>query len=162
MTGEDIPTILLIDDDVELADLMREYFVPHGFQMDSAADGRAGLARALAGGYQLIILDGMLPVLDGLEVLRQVRRRSSVPVIMLTARTAATDRVTGLDTGADDYLPKPFNPAELLSRVRAVLRRAGTAGVPANAPIEAGPLRLNPATREAWKNGIPVELTGIE
>src|SRR5690348_5611968 len=103
---------------------MREYFGPRGFRLEAVPNGRDGLARALAGGYDLIILDGMLPILDGLEVLRQLRRRSNVPVIMLTARIAPHERITGLETGADDYLPKPFNPGELLARVRAVLRRA--------------------------------------
>jgi two-component system, OmpR family, response regulator CpxR len=156
------PAILLIDDDVELGSLMSEYFDAVGFRLESVPDGREGLARALSGGYQLVILDGMLPVLDGLEVLRQLRRRSHVPVIMLTARTAAYDRIAGLDMGADDYLPKPFNPGELLARVRALLRRMKAGAAAPNAPLEVGPVRINPMTQQVWKNNEPVELTGVE
>jgi len=157
-----VPAILLIDDDLELGDLMHEYFTREGFQFESVANGRDGLARALTGDHDLVILDGMLPVLDGMEVLSQLRRRSHIPVIMLTARTAAHDRIAGLDTGADDYLPKPFNPGELLARVRAVLRRTQTAAALPKATIEAGPVRINPATREVWKGDEPVQLTGAE
>src|SRR2546426_9729356 len=104
---------------------MADFFSEHGFTLQAAPDGRTGLARALEPGYDLVILDVMLPVLDGFEVLAQIRRRSSVPVIMLTARIEQQDRIAGLDAGADDYLPKPFGPEELLARIRAVLRRAG-------------------------------------
>ena len=115
--------ILLIDDDVELCGLMKEYFGRNGCAVECVHNGRDGLARALEEKHQIVILDGMLPVLDGFEVLRQLRKRSSVPVIMLTARTRERDRITGLDAGADDYLPKPFSPDELLARIRAVRRR---------------------------------------
>src|SRR6516162_5420930 len=115
--------ILVIEDDVDLCSLMRDYLGQQGYTSEAAHDGAKGLACALQGGFDLIILDVMLPVLDGFEVLRQFRKRSSTPVIMLTARTAAADRIAGLDTGADDYLPKPFDPEELLARIRAVLRR---------------------------------------
>ncbi len=120
-------TLLLIDDDRELSALMADFFAQHGFKIVSALDGRDGLALGLQGGHDLIILDVMMPVIDGFEVLRQIRKRSEVPVIMLTARTAQPDRITGLNTGADDYLPKPFAPDELLARIRAVLRRSGKA-----------------------------------
>src|SRR5690348_16633038 len=126
-TSETGPTILLVDDDVELCELMREFFSRHGIRLKVAHDGSGGLARALGGGYDLLLLDVMLPGLDGFVLLRLVRRQSPVPVIMLTARTGQMDRVAGLNAGADDYLPKPFAPEELLARIRAVLRRAGQA-----------------------------------
>jgi two-component system response regulator CpxR len=140
---------------------MADYFVHHGFDVEAAHDGRQGLARALEGSFDLIILDVMLPVLDGFEVLRQVRKRSATPVIMLTARTAPSDRISGLDTGADDYLPKPFDPEELLARIRAVLRRTGRSD-PVAQDVEAGGVRLNPQTREVWYLGEPVEVTSLE
>ncbi|PYQ96892.1 MAG: DNA-binding response regulator, partial [Acidobacteria bacterium] len=118
-------SILLVDDDTMLGALMSEYFGNHGYRIDIAPDGREGLRRALQGRYDLVILDVSLPNLDGLEVLRQIRQRSDVPVIMLTARTSQQERIAGLEAGADDYLPKPFEPLELVARVRAVLRRAG-------------------------------------
>jgi len=104
----------------------------------------------------------MLPVLDGFEVLGQLRKRSTVPVIMLTARTAQSDRVAGLDAGADDYLPKPFGPEELLARIRAVLRRVGDASTASAVLCEAGDVKLNLQTRQAWNGETPIELTSIE
>jgi two-component system response regulator CpxR len=153
--------ILLIEDDVDLCSLMRDYFARYEYRVEAVHDGRSGLARALEGGFDLIILDGMLPALDGFEVLRQLRKRSTTPVIMLTARTSRPDRLTGLNSGADDYLPKPFDPEELLARIRAVLRRSGT---PSEAPqmVEAGEVRLNPQTREAWYALEPLDVTAIE
>jgi two-component system response regulator CpxR len=115
----------------------------------------------LEGQYDLVILDVMLPVLDGFELLKQIRRRSSVPVILLTARTAQTDRIAGLNAGADDYLPKPFGPEELLARMRAVLRRTGQ-GTALSEVAEAGGVRVDSQTREAWIEGETVELTAIE
>jgi len=125
VTAQDIRrlSLLLVDDDVDLCELMKEYFGDKGFAIECVRNGRDGLLRALEGEHALVILDGMLPVLDGFEVLRQMRKRSGVPVIMLTARTNERDRITGLNTGADDYLPKPFAPDELLARIHAVLRR---------------------------------------
>jgi two-component system, OmpR family, response regulator CpxR len=163
MTSEILTkSILLIEDDTELCVLMKDYFDPYGFRIEPAHDGRNGLAQALDNKYDLIILDVMLPVLDGFEVLRQIRKRSAVPVIMLTARTAQSDRVAGLDAGADDYLPKPFGPEELLARIRAVLRRAGDA-VPAQSPmLEAGGVKLNLQTRQVWNKSLSVEVTSIE
>jgi two-component system response regulator CpxR len=154
-------SILLIEDDTDLCSLMRDYFAQHEFRLDAVHDGISGLARALDGGYELIILDVMLPALDGFEVLRQLRKRSATPVIMLTARTARPDRVTGLNAGADDYLPKPFDPEELLARIRAVLRRSNAAGVGPQI-VEAGEIRLNPQTREAWYASEPLDLTMLE
>jgi two-component system response regulator CpxR len=155
------PTLLLVDDDVELCELMREFFSRHGIRLKAAHDGSGGLARALDGGYDLLLLDVMLPGLDGFELLRLVRRQSQVPVIMLTARTAQADRVAGLNAGADDYLPKPFGPEELLARIRAVLRRAGQAPRAAEV-LEAGGVKLFPSAREALCAGAAVALTTVE
>jgi two-component system response regulator CpxR len=141
---------------------MIDYFDQHGFAVEAAHDGRTGLARALEGNYDLIILDVMLPVLDGFEVLRQLRKRSATPVIMLTARISQSDRVDGLNAGADDYLPKPFGPEELLARMRAVLRRTGHADAARPQLVESAGIRLDPATREVWSQGDAVEMTSIE
>src|SRR5215467_14676978 len=143
-------SILLVDDDAELGSLMAEFFAQNGFDLTSESDSRRGLARALNGAFDLVLLDVMMPGLDGFEILHQLRRRSQVPVIMLTARIAQADRVAGLEAGADDYLPKPFGPEELLARMRAVLRRAGHLPVNQPGPVEANGIRLNPATREVW------------
>jgi DNA-binding response OmpR family regulator len=116
--------LLLIDDDDRLADMLATWLRQRGVTVDRASDGRSGLLRAQTGGFDAVILDVMLPDLEGFEVLRQLRQQSRVPVVMLTARGDETDRIVGLEMGADDYLPKPFNPRELLARVRAVLRRA--------------------------------------
>jgi two-component system response regulator CpxR len=140
---------------------MADFFSQHEFAIEAAHDGPRGLARALEGQYDLVILDVMLPVLDGFELLKQIRRRSSVPVILLTARTAKTDRIAGLNAGADDYLPKPFGPEELLARMRAVLRRAGQGTAPSEV-AEAGGVRVDSQTREVWVEGEIVDLTAIE
>ncbi len=155
-------SILLIDDDKELCALMAEYFSGQGFHLAFVHDGPRGLARVFDGGFDLVLLDVMLPVVDGFEILRQLRRRSAVPVIMLTARTEQRDRIAGLDEGADDYLPKPFAPDELLARIRAVLRRAGQPVRGRPALIEAGAIRVNSQTHEVWSAGKPVDLTSIE
>jgi two-component system, OmpR family, response regulator CpxR len=154
-------TILLIDDDIELCELMRRYFVRRDVDLEVAHDGRRGLARALAGGHDLLLLDVMMPGLDGFEVLRQVRRQRSLPVIMLTARTAESDRITGLDAGADDYLPKPFGPDELLARIRAVLRRTSRPQRNEEA-IEVGVIKLIPGARKVLCEGFPVTVTTVE
>jgi two-component system response regulator CpxR len=154
-------SVLLVDDDVELCELMQEFFARRGVRLEAVHDGRQGLARALGGGHDLVLLDVMMPGLDGFEVLRLVRRQSPVPVIMLTARTAQVDRVAGLDAGADDYLPKPFGPEELLARIRAVLRRTGRAPRAVEA-LEAGAVRLIPSAREVRVDGAPVDLTTVE
>jgi two-component system response regulator CpxR len=140
---------------------MADFFSQHEFAIEAVHDGPCGLARALEGQYDLVILDVMLPVLDGFELLKQIRRRSSVPVILLTARTAQTDRIAGLNAGADDYLPKPFGPEELLARMRAVLRRSGPGAAPSQA-IEAGGVRVDSQTREVWVADEPLDLTAIE
>jgi two-component system response regulator CpxR len=154
-------TLLLVDDDAELCGLMVDFFSQHGFRVESAYDGRRGLARALERSFDLVLLDVMLPGLDGFEVLHQLRRQSSVPVIMLTARTEQADRISGLNAGADDYLPKPFGPEELLARIRAVLRRASQSGLEAKA-LQAGSLRLDSVTRQAWRGTTRLDLTSVE
>ncbi|AMV37957.1 response regulator transcription factor [Planctomyces sp. SH-PL62] len=155
------PSVLLIDDDLELCDLLREFFAQEGIRLAAAHDGRRGLGAALDADRDLILLDVMLPGLDGFEVLRLLRRRSQVPVIMLTARSAKADRLAGLGAGADDYVPKPFDPDELLARVRAVLRRAGRAARPV-APLEAEGIRLIPTAREVFAGGELVATTTFE
>jgi len=152
--------ILLIEDDLDLCSLMQDYLAQHRFQTEASHDGARGLARALEGGFDLVLLDVMLPVLDGFEVLRQFRKRAATPVIMLTARTASADRVTGLDIGADDYLPKPFDPEELLARIRAVLRRSGAESL--SSEVEAGGVTLNLKTRVACYYGEALDLTSLE
>lgn len=154
--------ILLVDDDVELCALAREYFGKSGYAVDCVHNGREGLARALKEEHDLVILDGMLPVLDGFEVLRQLRKRSSIPVIMLTARTRERDRIAGLDAGADDYLPKPFGPDELSARVRAVLRRTNLSSQLRPELLRAGPIELNTVSRLARRSGVAVPLTEVE
>ncbi len=155
------PSILLVDDDDELCMAMREYFARRQITLETVHEGRRGLARALSGEHDLILLDVMMPGLDGFELLRLVRRQSQVPIIMLTARTRQVDRVAGLDAGADDYLPKPFGPEELLARIRAVLRR--TSQVPRSLEVfEVNGIRLVPSAREARCDGVPAAVTSIE
>ena len=137
-------SVLLVDDDAELSEMMQEFFARRGIRLEAVHDGRRGLSRALGGGHDLLLLDVMMPGLDGFELLRLLRRQSRVPVIMLTARTAQVDRVAGLDAGADDYLPKPFGPEELLARIRAVLRRAGGTTAPRPESLEVGGVRGRP------------------
>jgi two-component system, OmpR family, response regulator CpxR len=155
-------SILLVDDDVELCELMQEFFARRSIRLDTLNDSRRGLTKALAGGHDLLLLDVMMPGLDGFELLRLIRRQSRVPVIMLTARTAQVDRVAGLDAGADDYLPKPFGPEELLARIRAVLRRTGGSASTRPEPLEVGGVRIDPGSRETWCDGQKVETTSIE
>ncbi|HEX4286036.1 MAG TPA: response regulator transcription factor [Terracidiphilus sp.] len=155
-------SLLLVDDDAELCGMMREFFTEAGCKLDTAYNGRDGLTNALRGHYDLMILDVMLPGLDGIAVLQQLRRKKDLPVIMLTARVQQQDRILGLDSGADDYLPKPFDPDELLARVRAVLRRTQSAAITPEAAMTRGGVKLNQSTREVWSGGTPVELTSME
>ena len=155
-------SILLVDDDAQLCSLMSEFLAPHGYELVWAHDGVVGLSRALEGQYDLLILDVMLPRLDGFEMLRQIRQRMKVPIIMLTARAGEHDRIRGLEAGADDYLLKPFAAGELLARIRAVLRRARQGSLVSPEVIELAGLRLNPQTQQAWANGVPVDLTQTE
>ena len=153
--------VLLIDDDPELLRLLSEYLGGRGLSVETAAQGPAGLERLGRGGIDLVVLDVMMPGMDGFEVLREIRRQGQVPVVMLTARGDDTDRIVGLEMGADDYLPKPFNPRELLARIKAVLRR-GEAPAEADSALVAGGIRVDPARREASVDGQPVELTTTE
>lgn len=154
-------SILLVDDDTDLCFLMVEFLGRNGFQVKTAHDGRSGLRSALAGGVDLVILDVMIPVLDGFSVLRQLRKTSTIPIIMLTARTEQSDRVAGLDAGADDYLPKPFGPEELLSRIRAILRRTSALFDRAHI-LEVGSVRIDVQGRSVWRNDQRLDLTAVE
>ena len=160
------PRVLLIDDDRKLCRLITDYLAPMGYEVAAVHSGPEGVERVLSGeDFQAVILDVMLPGgLDGFEVLRRVRAKSDVPVLMLTARGEETDRIVGLEMGADDYLPKTFSSRELLARLRAVTRRR-TAATPADAEAEeivVGPLRLHPAARAAVLNDTPLVLTPVE
>jgi DNA-binding response OmpR family regulator len=152
--------ILLVDDDVELCELLAEYFAAEGFDVESAHDGRRGLERARSAEHALVILDLLLPGLRGLDVLRQLRQDANVPVLILTARGEDVDRILGLELGADDYLPKPFNSRELLARVRAILRRVRPS--PNGTRMEVGDVTLDPSARQAWQDGRPLTLTMAE
>ena len=155
-------SLLLVDDDAELCGMMREFLTGAGCKLDTAYNGREGLASALRGNYDLVILDVMLPGIDGLAVLEQLRRKKDLPVIMLTARVQQHDRILGLNSGADDYLPKPFDPDELLARIRAVLRRAQNPALSAESSMTIGGITLNQSTREVWSSGASIELTAME
>jgi len=157
--------LLVIDDDVELCELLAEYLQPEGFRIDTLHSGAEAVEKALSRDYALIVLDVMLPGLRGFEVLKKIRASSRVPVIMLTARGEDVDRILGLEIGADDYLPKPFNPRELSARIHAVLRRTTTAP-PESAQEEErfslGDLELRPASRLALRQGRELDLTSVE
>jgi two-component system response regulator CpxR len=154
--------ILLVDDDAELCSLLGQFLQREGFTVGCEHEGNRGLERALESGNDLVVLDVMLPGIDGFEILRRLRRQSSVPVIMLTARGEDVDRIVGLELGADDYLPKPFNPRELVARMRAVLRRYEPRAAGASARIEVNGVAVDPGTREAWSRGKRVDLTTFE
>ncbi|WP_031567105.1 response regulator transcription factor [Rheinheimera texasensis] len=159
------PNILLIDDDAELSQLVTDYLTLDGFSLDHAADGIKGLQKAQSGAYQLILLDIMLPGLDGLSLLRQLRQTSYCPVLMLTARGDDIDRILGLELGADDYLAKPFNPRELSARVRAILRRVELAQQPVQHQVpllELNGVALNRQNRQVHCEGHNVVLTATE
>ena len=152
---------MLIDDDTELCSLLAEFLKGEGFAVECVHEGRRGLERALHGGFSLVILDVMLPGLDGFEILRRLRKESRVPVLMLTARADDVDRIVGLELGADDYLPKPFNPRELVARVRAILRRYEPRTAAA-ARLEVNGVVLDPATRQVTVDAQAVDLTTFE
>jgi len=154
--------ILLVDDDAELCGLLTEFLHREGFTVECAHDGPKGLEKALQPGVDLVVLDVMLPGMDGFDILKRLRQQSKVPVMMLTARGEDVDRIVGLDLGADDYLAKPFNPKELAARIRAILRRYAPRPPAASNRIEVNGVALNPGTREAFSNGKPVELTTFE
>src|SRR6195256_4519137 len=156
--------VLVVDDDIELCALVQEYLTAEGFSLKAVHDGEQGLQQALTGENALVGLDGMLPGINGLEVLRRIRSMSKIPVLLLTARGEDVDRIVGLEIGADDYLPKPFNPRELVARIRAILRRAKPSKATDAAPevLSVGDVELDPATRNVFLAGAPVELTSVE
>jgi two-component system, OmpR family, response regulator CpxR len=160
-----IARLLLIDDDERLCRLLRDYLQPFGYSIDAVHHGAEGLSRALGGSYAAVILDVMMPGMNGFDALRELRSRSRIPVLMLTALGDEPDRIAGLELGADDYHPKTFSPRELLARLRAVLRRTAAAtaadpGVPAS--LHFGDLWVDPGTRAATCGGRPVVLTAVE
>jgi two-component system alkaline phosphatase synthesis response regulator PhoP len=159
MTGE---RILVVDDESHIVELVRLYLERDGFRVESASDGAQGLRLALELHPALIILDLMLPEVDGLEVCRRVRADSDVPIVMLTARDEDVDKIVGLELGADDYLTKPFNPRELLARVKAILRRTEAAPRPEGKALHVGDVTVDPARREVSVAGQPVALRAKE
>ena len=156
--------ILLIEDDERLAERTAEYLRTHKAEVEIVGDGERGLERAASGEHDIVLLDLMLPGIEGLELCRKLRQRSRVPVIILSARGEEIDRIVGLEIGADDYMPKPFSPRELLARVRAVLRRheGASAGVAGTEQLEVGPLRIDRARRMASVGGGECELTAYQ
>ena len=154
--------LLLVDDDAELCEMMKEFFEQNGHTLDCVLNGRDGLKYAIERDYDLVILDVMLPGINGFVLLSQLWRRREVPVIMLTAKTSPRDRIQGLESGADDYLPKPFDPDELLARVRAVLRRSGKTFPDDLRHFASDDLRINTETRQVWVKSCLVELTAVE
>jgi DNA-binding response OmpR family regulator len=151
--------VLVVDDEPTVREVVQHYLEREGYRVQVAADGPAALAVMDAGAPDLIVLDLMLPGVDGLDVCRQVRARGATPIIMLTAKGHESDRVVGLELGADDYVVKPFSPRELVARVRSVLRRAGAGDGQRTAPLRAGDVTVDPATREVTVAGRPVSLT---
>lgn len=167
-TGPPMPArLLLVDDDVELTRLLTELLTHEGFAIEAQATGAGAAERAVSGGYDLVVLDVMLPDATGFEILKDIRRRSALPVILLTARGDDVDRIVGLEIGADDYVPKPFNTRELTARIRAVLRRAdgrpGASAGPADRRIvRVDDVVFDQAARRVERGGAVVELTGVE
>ena len=156
--------VLVVDDDVELCALVQEYLTAEGFSLKAVHDGEQGLQQALTKEYALVVLDVMLPGINGFEVLRRIRSVSKIPVLLLTARGEDVDRIVGLEIGADDYLPKPFNPRELVARIRAILRRTKPVSAADGVPevLSVGDVELDPATRNVLRAGQPVDLTSVE
>jgi DNA-binding response OmpR family regulator len=153
--------VLLVDDDVELVDMLSDYLSAEGYAVDSANDGQSGVTAALSGRYDITVLDVMMPGMGGLDALRAIRTRSRLPVLMLTARGDDTDRIIGLELGADDYLPKPCNPRELSARIRAILRRSQNPA-PVDAAFSVGNLTIWPAQRRARRKDVALDLTSTE
>ena len=152
------PTLLMVDDDIELGVLMAEFFAAQGVMLELCHDGESGLAQLAERRYDLVMLDVMMPRLDGFAVLERLRKKSQVPVLMLTARVESSSRIRGLEGGADDYLVKPFEPMELLARIRAILRRSGVQ----SGPSEQYGLRVDQGTRTITADGNRLELTSVE
>jgi two-component system response regulator CpxR len=164
-----MPRLLIADDDVELCDILRNYFELDGMQLDAVHRGDAVLDALATGSYDLLILDIMLPGMMGLDVLREVRQIGTTPILMLSARGEETDRVLGLELGADDYLPKPCSPRELAARVRSILRRTSSSHADSEAKkgagsklLQVGDLELNLGARQVQCSGKPIDLTGTE
>ena len=155
-----MPRILLIDDDAQLGEPLSAYFSRFDFQLEQALRPSEGIARLRRGGYDAAILDVMLPEQDGFALCRAIRQESDIPIVMLTARGDVMDRVVGLELGADDYLPKPFEPRELVARLQTVLRRRRA--VPADGRLRFEGLTIDPVTRTALRQGSPVDVTSTE
>ena len=162
MSTEPLVTALLIEDDLRLANLTRDYLHKHGLLVTSVHDGDRGLEEALTNRFDVVLLDLMLPGRDGISVCQKIREHSDVPIIMITARGEEADRVLGLELGADDYVPKPFSPRELLARIRSVIRRARGQLGPKREPVQVGPLHMDPGSRRATLAGEDLDLTGYE
>ncbi|MFA5825904.1 MAG: response regulator transcription factor [Gallionellaceae bacterium] len=154
--------ILLVDDDVELVEMIRDYLSREGFDVVIAHDGETGVREALSGSYAIAVVDVMMPGISGIEVLRRIRSESTMPVIMLTARGDDTDRIVGLELGADDYVPKPCTARELTARIRAILKRIDNAGGNTVRAIKAGALCIWPEKRKVEWAGQVVDLTSTE
>jgi two-component system response regulator CpxR len=157
--------VLVIDDDVGLCELVEEYLGPEGYDVEATHNGERGIDRALSNEHSLVILDVMLPGMHGFDVLRRIRAKSRIPVLMLTARGDDVDRIVGLEIGADDYLPKPFNPRELVARIRAILRRTQPDEALAGGTREVlvvGDIEMDTSTRAVHRSGEAVELTAVE
>jgi two-component system, OmpR family, alkaline phosphatase synthesis response regulator PhoP len=152
--------ILIVEDDPDIVRVVQTYLERAGYQVEVALDGLTGLTIALETPPELIVLDWMLPGLDGLEFIERLRREQRTPIIMLTARTEEHDRILGLDFGADDYVSKPFSPRELVARVKVVLRRSET--LDSQEPLRLGPLTIDPARRSVTRDGTSIELTALE
>lgn len=153
--------LLIVDDDIELAELFQDYLTQEGFEVDVLHLGLAGMKAALSGQYDLVILDMMLPDIKGTEILAQIRQQSLMPVLMFTAKGDDVDRIIGLESGADDYVPKPCSPRELTARIRAILRRTELNNTQDGA-VSVGPLQLWSEKRKATWFGEPLELTSTE
>jgi two-component system response regulator CpxR len=156
-----LPAVLLIDDDVALAQSLTRLLLMDGFLLEAVHRGDTGIRAAMTGRYALVLLDVMLPDADGRVILKQLRAKSDVPIVMLTARGDDADRIDGLENGADDFLPKPFNPRELIARMKAVLKRQSAVATPAGL-LQVDDLILRPSTREVTLAGNTVALTGAE
>lgn len=159
MSPDADPRVLVVDDDPGLADVVARYLRREGFEVEYAADGPTGLHRALSTLPDLVVLDLMMPGMDGFEVCRRLRQVTSIPVVMLTARGEEDDRINGLDLGADDYLTKPFSPRELAARVRAVLRRAAPVAAEV---LTGGGIEVDTLAHRVHRGGAPVTLTAKE
>jgi two-component system OmpR family response regulator len=160
------PRVLLVDDDKELLELLRDYLTQEGFVVDTAFDGQAGVGKALNDSYDIMVLDVMMPLIDGIQSLRLIRAQTNLPILMLTAKGDDSDRILGLELGADDYVPKPCTPRELTARLHAILNRVnrqhGSHAASKGQPITVGNLTIYPAQRRVEDNGEPVDLTSSE